>query len=173
MNYILTIIIAISLLCDCHIFFNNWYLQLIGILCKFQVFQKGILHLHNQFFKYYSLFLFQLVLKPLCINFLLIIIFHLVCLSSVSDQFIFCIWYFELFTFVFMYSASVYYPYLKPWAVFVWLTTIYFWYIFWIFSVYDFSPVCFLFHSKRKNIWSFIWYHLIFHLVSFEFNSIK
>ena len=69
---------------------------------------------------------------------------------------------------------SVYYPYLKPWTVFVWLTTVYFWYIFRIFSVYDLAPVCFFyFIQKGKNIWSFIWYHWIFHLVSFDFISIK
>ena len=68
---------------------------------------------------------------------------------------------------------SVYYPYLKPWAVFVWLTTVYFWFIFRIFSVYDLAPVCFLSHSKGEEYLSFIWYHLIFYLISFDFNSIK
>ena len=54
--------------------------------------------------------------------------------------------------------------------------TVYFWYIFRIFLVYDLAPVCFLFYSKRVRIfevsfgiiWFFIWYHLIFHLISIQ-----
>ena len=117
-----------------YLFNNNWYLQLVDILCKFQVFQKGILHLHNQFFLCYSLILFQIVLEPLCIFFnYLLIGKSFVSIWSVYFQYIFCIWYFELFTFVFMCTTSVYfsifsgyYPYLKPWAVCINFTSVYF-----------------------------------------------
>ena len=99
---------------------------------------------------------------------------------SVYFQYIFCIWYFELFSFVYVFTASVYFQFIirilsvsETLSCMHYFCVSLFWFIFWIFSVYDLAPVYFLFHSKRQEYFIFIWYHLIFHLVSFDFNWIK
>ena len=100
---------------------------------------------------------------------------------SVYFRYIFCIWYFKLFSFVYVFTASVYFQFIihilsvsETLSCFRLINhSLLLVYFLDIFGIWSCTCIFFLFHSKRQEYFIFIWYHLIFHLVSFDFNWIK
>ena len=158
--------------CDCHIyFFSIGICNLLVSYANSKFAKKEFYICIINFFLCYSLILFQIVLEPLCIFF---IIFQLVSLSLVSDLYTFSIFAvsdtlscLRLFTCIqrqFIFSLlSVYYPYLKPWVVCINFMLVYFGLFFGYFR-YMILHLYIYFFSKGQEYFLFslgiIWFQL-------------